>query len=813
MPNQPTYVSLFSSAGLGCFGFKMQGFDCIATAEINKRRLEIQKINNVAVSEDSYFDIDLSDESKLQDLFEHVETKLKSGNDDLDFLLATPPCQGMSVANHKKGNELPRNSLVVVSIKAVLKLAPKAFVFENVRAFLSATCLDLDGNHKSIGDAIQDNLSGKYIITTKVINLKEYGSPSSRTRTLVIGTRNDILTLSPDQIFPDASQAPTLKSLIGHMEPLAEMGAFDDGDFFHSFRSYDSRMLRWIQATPEGKSAFQNTKKLDRPNQIISGVAVENVNKNGDKYRRARWNDVPPCVHTRNDILASQNTVHPRDNRVFSIRELMLMMGVPDAFKWTTQSLKELNSLPYIDKVALSKKIEMNIRQCLGEGVPTPVFGSMAQKYSFLKNRGFMSKRHIDQLKFEKSNPLRKELAAYYTPPAAAAELVLGLSKNFKNKNRIRILEPSVGIGSFLPVIAHEFSHFKSVELTLIEIDDRAAKNLKAYLKKLSLPSNLSIDVLTTDYLTYEPGIKFDCIIGNPPFGKRVSKVNLFELFFKKALSESDLVAFVVPKVIASAHEFQDLRNIISKDSMIKITDLGERAFGDALIETINLVVSRKIHDDNVRVNSWSQSRSWTKPKNYLCDNTFPNWLIYRNSHFDKLVKNMKLNEFESYRDRSITRSMRKDSGEFKLLRGSNIARAATEAKNAFSWIDSEDIPSSAKQYFGKDGNLAVPNFTYYPRAIPMPKDCVADGSVAILIPKKELKLSTQQILFYSTEEFFYFYRVATNLATRTLNVDKSSSYYWGVPSIGLAKKANLDFVPTPAHIFKDSPDDPLSAI
>ena len=210
MPNQPTYVSLFSSAGLGCFGFKMQGFDCIATAEINKRRLEIQKINNVAVSEDSYFDIDLSDESKLQDLFEHVETKLKSRNDDLDFLLATPPCQGMSVANHKKGNELPRNSLVVVSIKAVLKLAPKAFVFENVRAFLSATCLDLDGNHKSIGDAIQDNLSGKYIITTKVINLKEYGSPSSRTRTLVIGTRNDILTLSPDQIFPDASQAPTL---------------------------------------------------------------------------------------------------------------------------------------------------------------------------------------------------------------------------------------------------------------------------------------------------------------------------------------------------------------------------------------------------------------------------------------------------------------------------------------------------------------------------------------------------------------------------------------------------------------------------
>ena len=26
-----TYISLFSSAGVGCYGFKMAGFECIAT--------------------------------------------------------------------------------------------------------------------------------------------------------------------------------------------------------------------------------------------------------------------------------------------------------------------------------------------------------------------------------------------------------------------------------------------------------------------------------------------------------------------------------------------------------------------------------------------------------------------------------------------------------------------------------------------------------------------------------------------------------------------------------------------------------------
>ena len=32
--NIPTYISLFSSAGIGCYGFKLNGYECIATNEI-----------------------------------------------------------------------------------------------------------------------------------------------------------------------------------------------------------------------------------------------------------------------------------------------------------------------------------------------------------------------------------------------------------------------------------------------------------------------------------------------------------------------------------------------------------------------------------------------------------------------------------------------------------------------------------------------------------------------------------------------------------------------------------------------------------
>jgi DNA (cytosine-5)-methyltransferase 1 len=53
----------------------------------------------------------------------------------------------------------------------------------------------------------------------------------------------------------------------------------------------------------------------------------------GDKYKRQRWDKVAPCIHTANDCLASQNTIHPFDDRVFSIAELMEIMAIPKEFK------------------------------------------------------------------------------------------------------------------------------------------------------------------------------------------------------------------------------------------------------------------------------------------------------------------------------------------------------------------------------------------------------------------------------------------------------------------------------------------------
>ena len=295
-------------------------------------------------------------------------------------MIATPPCQGMSVANHNKNNETARNSLVVQSIMMINKIRPKVAVFENVRAFLKTACTDIDGTLKPIGDAITQNLTD-YHIYSEIINFKDYGSPSQRTRTIVICTRKDLLhSAHPAQIMPDRRDEKTIRQVIGRMPPLCDMGEIDQSDIFHFYRRYDEKMLSWIRDLKEGESAFDNTDADKIPHTIRDGVARMNQNKNGDKYKRCFWDKPMCCIHTRNDILSSQMTIHPRDNRVFSVRELMMLMGMPNNFKWSDIPESKLNMYSFEDKIQFLKKNELNIRKCIGESVPTVIFEQMARK-------------------------------------------------------------------------------------------------------------------------------------------------------------------------------------------------------------------------------------------------------------------------------------------------------------------------------------------------------------------------------------------------------------------------------------------------
>lgn len=834
--NRPrlSYISLFSGGGVGCFGFHQEGFECVATVELLPKRLEIQIANGVCRSDAGYISGNLMDHDVQSAVVKEAEKWTNMNGAPVTALIATPPCQGMSVANLKKGDEQARNSLVVKSLEVAERILPDVVILENVRAFLNTACTDSDGRVKPIAEAINYHLASKYLIYSRTVNFKDFGAPSSRTRTLVIATRFDRFTdMIPADLFPSRSTPPTLRELIGDLPSLSKMGQVDSQDIYHAFRPFDTRMMPWLVGLPEGSSAFDNAAPELRPHRIVNGRLVPNKRSTGDKYRRTRWDQVAPCVHTRNDILASQSTIHPQDNRVFSIRELCRMMGVPDSFKWSGISTQSLNKLSLQKKTDFLRERAGTIRQCLGEGVPTPILGKIAKNIvTIMQTRGVRGSKATGEAQaYEKSNPERKKNAAFYTRSAAAWQLVSALRKiSDPGKRSLRILEPSIGAGSLLPSLSTLFRE-TSLEIEGFDIDVHALKIADQLSEKLRIEreNGLSLTLKHGDFLksSLSSG-SFDICLGNPPFGtrlyprksgtqKRRGGVDIYAVFLEEAMRLANRVAFILPKSFLATPSLQYLRDRIAAEWDINlIIDFGEAAFTDIAIETIGMVISRQSQekdrtDRHTEVISWPQG-SWRRiPQSYVANSEFPTWLLYRNSFFDQVFRNSVSPGYKAYRDRRITKSLISERGTVPVVQardippnGEPISLPSRYLKRGVenvlpAWLDKRDSI-----------RLVVPNLSYYPRAAELPTGCAIDGSAAVLWAKEPFPLtgvSLHELMqFYSSSVFFAFYRIARNYSTRTLNIDRCSAVFWVVPNRKLyaAAEAVSPFIPSSRNLLTD---------
>ncbi|WRA39301.1 DNA cytosine methyltransferase [Helicobacter pylori] len=421
-----TYISLFSGAGVGCYGLLEEGFECVATNEILEKRLNIQRINNKCKFDEGYICGDIKELEIKEKILKRIEFYSKKfGNDRVDLVVATPPCQGMSVANHKKKNdEIKRNSLVVESVDLIKQIKPRFFILENVPSFYKTGCIDKNDNLLEIGSMIEQNLSGDYMLYDEVINFKNFGANSSRTRTLMIGVCKEFKDFtSALEFFPDFKQEKTLKEVIGSLKPLT-WGEYDSADFYHSFRTYPKHMQEWIKDLKEGQSAFENVQdaisdlaylcsnegafESDYLNPIQSSyqalmrkdspklynhqttnhsqAALEKlklINKEQGKeclpknlhgkqqfkstWGRLNWNKISPTIDTRFDTPSNGTNSHPELHRSITPREAARIQSFSDNYIFygnKTSVCKQIgNAVPPLLALALGKAILKNLRK------------------------------------------------------------------------------------------------------------------------------------------------------------------------------------------------------------------------------------------------------------------------------------------------------------------------------------------------------------------------------------------------------------------------------------------------------------------
>ena len=122
-------------------------------------------------------------------------------------------------------------------VKFVQELAPRAFIFENVRGLLSAR-KTAQGHKGEFWEDIQKEFkaiqaipSGEqkafsYVVQWKLLLAKDYGVPQNRPRVIMIGIREDVHAQLPDAIKenmqdsfypPKTNGAPDLIDVLGDL--------------------------------------------------------------------------------------------------------------------------------------------------------------------------------------------------------------------------------------------------------------------------------------------------------------------------------------------------------------------------------------------------------------------------------------------------------------------------------------------------------------------------------------------------------------------------------------------------------------------
>lgn len=332
-------LSMFAGGGIAETYFESAGIHVAVANELLEERAAF---HHFCHPEAKMICGDITDDS----VFNHVVSSAKAAG--VDFLMATPPCQGMSTLGKKEYGTDARNELFWYAIKAIQEIEPDYALIENVPKFLKLL-FTYDKEALSIVEILKKSLGKIYTIEAEVLNAVHYGVPQSRPRAIIKLYKHGLSWAAPLK----HEQVISLKEAIGDLPPL-EPGESSQLKW-HSAVGYSSVQAEALRHTPEGQSALNNPVFYPKK-------------KNGDRikgfhntYKRMRWSEPAPARTTNSYLVSGHNNVHPgrllpnglwSDPRALTLRELIIVSSLP--LDWDIPSdIKE----PFL-------------RQIIGEAIP-----------------------------------------------------------------------------------------------------------------------------------------------------------------------------------------------------------------------------------------------------------------------------------------------------------------------------------------------------------------------------------------------------------------------------------------------------------
>ncbi len=221
------------------------------------------------------------------------------------------------------------------------------------------------------------------------------------------------------------------------------------------------------------------------------------------------------------------------------------------------------------------------------------------------------------------SKTVKKDDGIFFTPKTYRHDLIRNITK-LADKKIEYILEPSFGSGEFIADIHHIYKH---ANVFAVE------KNHTFYEKVSTLfKENNKIKLFCDDFIEWKTDIKFDLIIGNPPYvvvktknipnefkSITTGRPNLYCWFLYKCinlLNDNGILGFVIPNSILNTSYYDLLRKYIKRTCIIEDIiqfDISNTKFMDTEQSTIGIILRKsKIENETMNTKYWVSAKTIT---------------------------------------------------------------------------------------------------------------------------------------------------------------------------------------------------------
>ena len=334
-------IDLFAGGGGLTVGLKRAGFDVVAAVELDKHACATYRANHGEVS---LLEMDIKEVSgdQLREL---------AGVEKIDLLAGCPPCQGFTSLN-RKGEDDPRNKLVLQMSRLAEEVRPRAIMMENVAG--------LTTKGKSLYQELRlklESLGYDFAESAEVLEVADYGVPQRRRRLVLLAGRGFKIEL-PARTHSKRNQndLPRWKSVrdvIGNVEglgnPIVTSEAAKQGggqkSNWHVVRSLSAQNVKRIKAANPGKS------RASIPDELRPHCHQGREEGFSNVYGRMEWDEPSPTITGGCTTFSKGRFGHPIEDRTISVREAALLQTFPIDYQFDVPYMEHVcnvigNALP-----------------------------------------------------------------------------------------------------------------------------------------------------------------------------------------------------------------------------------------------------------------------------------------------------------------------------------------------------------------------------------------------------------------------------------------------------------------------------------